>query len=122
MSDLSKLRVAELKDELQKRGASTSGVKSELLSRLEELVAKESEVDSNSTTNHSVESNSANTSPSKKATSSVSSSPSKKTSPKHSQASHFEYEFGGPIGALGVMVGLPGVIYMLFFACGYVPV
>ena len=28
------------------------------------------------------------------------------------------YEFGGPVGALGVMVGLPLVIYLLYFACG----
>ena len=30
----------------------------------------------------------------------------------------FEYEFGGPIGALGVMLGLPTVIYALYFTCG----
>eukprot|EP00636_Phaeomonas_parva_P008670 CAMPEP_0118888082 /NCGR_PEP_ID=MMETSP1163-20130328/25536_1 /TAXON_ID=124430 /ORGANISM="Phaeomonas parva, Strain CCMP2877" /LENGTH=431 /DNA_ID=CAMNT_0006826645 /DNA_START=268 /DNA_END=1563 /DNA_ORIENTATION=+ len=29
-----------------------------------------------------------------------------------------EYEFGGPAGAVGVMVGLPLVIYGLYFACG----
>ena len=28
-----------------------------------------------------------------------------------------EYEFGGPLGALGVIVGLPVVIYALFFLC-----
>jgi hypothetical protein len=30
----------------------------------------------------------------------------------------FNYEFGGPVGALGVMFGLPTVIYGLFFFCG----
>ena len=29
-----------------------------------------------------------------------------------------EYEFGGPVGALGIIFGLPAVIYFLFFACG----
>eukprot|EP00929_Paragymnodinium_shiwhaense_P113945 TRINITY_DN82260_c0_g1_i1.p1 TRINITY_DN82260_c0_g1~~TRINITY_DN82260_c0_g1_i1.p1 ORF type:complete len:429 (+),score=45.08 TRINITY_DN82260_c0_g1_i1:65-1351(+) len=28
-----------------------------------------------------------------------------------------EYEFGGPIGACGIMLGLPIVIYFLFFSC-----
>jgi delta14-sterol reductase len=28
-----------------------------------------------------------------------------------------EYEFGGPIGAVGVIVGLPAVIYALYFVC-----
>lgn len=32
-------------------------------------------------------------------------------------SSEFEYEFGGPLGALSVMVGLPGVIYGLYFFC-----
>lgn len=31
--------------------------------------------------------------------------------------SNIHYEFGGPIGALGVIVGLPVVIYLLYFAC-----
>jgi hypothetical protein len=30
---------------------------------------------------------------------------------------HVHYEFGGPIGAFGVIVGLPFVIYMLYFLC-----
>mmetsp|Transcript_30161 Transcript_30161/g.39733 ORF Transcript_30161/g.39733 Transcript_30161/m.39733 type:complete len:486 (+) Transcript_30161:53-1510(+) len=29
-----------------------------------------------------------------------------------------EYEFGGPLGSLGVMVFLPLVIYMLYYLCG----
>ena len=29
-----------------------------------------------------------------------------------------EYEFGGPPGAVGIMVGLPLVILVLFFGCG----
>ena len=29
-----------------------------------------------------------------------------------------EYEFGGPVGAVGVIVGLPIVIYVLYFGCG----
>ena len=28
-----------------------------------------------------------------------------------------EYEFGGPMGALGVVLGLPAVIYFLYFVC-----
>ena len=28
-----------------------------------------------------------------------------------------EYEFGGPLGALGVIVGLPLVIFLLYFLC-----
>ena len=30
----------------------------------------------------------------------------------------FEFEFGGPLGALSTMVSLPLVIYGLYFACG----
>lgn len=29
----------------------------------------------------------------------------------------FEYEFGGPLGAAGIMVGLPLVVYGLYFSC-----
>eukprot|EP00126_Sphaerothecum_destruens_P009168 Sdes_comp20449_c0_seq1m14641 len=32
-------------------------------------------------------------------------------------SSNFHYEFGGPLGALGVILGLPLVAYVLFFAC-----
>jgi hypothetical protein len=31
--------------------------------------------------------------------------------------SHVKYEFGGPLGALGVIVGLPLVTYALYFLC-----
>lgn len=41
----------------------------------------------------------------------VSSSTSQKDNHK------FEYEFGGPLGSLGVIFGLPIVIYLLFFLC-----
>lgn len=33
------------------------------------------------------------------------------------QIESFSYEFGGPIGAIGVIFGLPIVIYTLFFLC-----
>lgn len=32
----------------------------------------------------------------------------------------FHFEFGGPVGAVGVMVGLPLVTFGLFFSCGLV--
>ena len=32
-------------------------------------------------------------------------------------AAKFSYEFGGPIGALGITISLPLVIYMLYFGC-----
>ena len=35
----------------------------------------------------------------------------------HAHHEEIHYEFGGPIGALGVIVGLPVVIYMLYFLC-----
>lgn len=41
-------------------------------------------------------------------------SPPKKAAPS---AAEVEYEFGGPFGAAAVMVGLPAVIYMLYFLC-----
>ena len=37
------------------------------------------------------------------------------TAPK--KHAEIEYEFGGPIGALGVIVGLPLVIFLLYFLC-----
>ncbi len=42
-----------------------------------------------------------------------SSTPVKQDSSHH----EVEYEFGGPLGALGVIVGLPVVIYALYFVC-----
>ena len=36
---------------------------------------------------------------------------------EHSKEIH--YEFGGPVGAVGVMVGLPFVVYLLHFACNH---
>ena len=30
----------------------------------------------------------------------------------------FPFEFGGAIGAAGIMVGLPVVMYVLYFTCG----
>lgn len=101
--DLSKLRVVELKEELQKRGGSTSGVKADLILRLEELIGDEN-----------VSADKVDRKPEPKTVAS-----SKTLTPKTPTKEHsFEYEFGGPIGALGVMIGLPGVIYMLFFVCG----
>lgn len=41
----------------------------------------------------------------------------KHSSSNTSKQTHVEYEFGGPWGALGVVVGLPLVIYLLFFLC-----
>lgn len=35
-----------------------------------------------------------------------------------SKSPQFSYEFGGPIGAAGVMIGLPSVMYLLYFTCG----
>jgi delta14-sterol reductase len=50
------------------------------------------------------------------------STPSSKTpkslAPAKKAAAAFEYEFGGPIGAAAVMVGLPFVIVVLYFGCG----
>jgi hypothetical protein len=40
-----------------------------------------------------------------------------KSSPPKKQKHKVEYEFGGPVGALGVIVGLPLVIFMLYFLC-----
>jgi hypothetical protein len=40
------------------------------------------------------------------------------TSETKSSSSHpIEYEFGGPIGAAGVIFGLPFVIFALYFIC-----
>ena len=39
-----------------------------------------------------------------------------KTPVKKAEEGH-DYEFGGPLGALGIMVGLPGVMYFLLFSC-----
>ena len=49
-------------------------------------------------------------------TSSSSSSSSLSSLPS-SDDNDFHYEFGGPLGAFGVIVGLPLVIYLLYFAC-----
>jgi hypothetical protein len=35
-----------------------------------------------------------------------------------STSSEVDYEFGGPMGGLGIMVGLPTVMYFLLFSCG----
>lgn len=39
----------------------------------------------------------------------------KNTQPKHEEKIH--YEFGGPVGAFGVILGTPAVMYALFFLC-----
>lgn len=41
----------------------------------------------------------------------------KSSSPKKKKKRHVEYEFGGPLGAFGVIVGLPLVIFLLYFLC-----
>ena len=40
-----------------------------------------------------------------------------KSAPSSKTAHAIEYEFGGPIGALAVVVFLPLVVYALFFLC-----
>jgi Delta14-sterol reductase len=55
----------------------------------------------------------AETSPASKTSSSVGSKSA--AIPKKSHA--IEYEFGGPVGALAVVVFLPLVVYALFFLC-----
>ena len=44
--------------------------------------------------------------------------PEKKAAKAPAAAKEPHFEFGGPVGALGVMVGLPVVILVLFFGCG----
>ena len=38
--------------------------------------------------------------------------------PENAMTSKVVYEFGGPLGSIGVMVGLPLVVLVLFFGCG----
>jgi Delta14-sterol reductase len=46
-----------------------------------------------------------------------SSSAGAKSAPALKKSHAIEYEFGGPIGALAVVVFLPLVVYALFFLC-----
>lgn len=55
----------------------------------------------------------AETGPASKTTSSVGA----KSAPTPTKAHAIEYEFGGPIGALAVVIFLPLVVYALFFLC-----
>ena len=45
-------------------------------------------------------------------------SPSPANAVPPSSTADFHWEFGGPIGGLGIMVGLPTVMYFLLFSCG----
>ena len=59
--------------------------------------------------------------PSRRAASPAKSPKSTAKSPKKPAAKNGDahgFEFGGPPGAVGVMFGLPLVVYLLFFACG----
>jgi anti-sigma factor RsiW len=170
-----KMKVSELKAELETRGGDTSGLKADLLERLQGLVdskdaaAKANEAEEFSAkprlpksaaklksaakvakaTEEEEEEGAEPTAPKSatkapksaakapkstaKAPKSATKTPAKKPAPAAAAASpvaaaaapvaaavaaEFHYEFGGPIGAVGVMVGLPVVIYGLFFACG----
>ena len=177
----SKMKVTELKAELEVRGADTSGLKADLIERRQELVDKngaakeeklkppssaakskpksakkppksaskaaaEEEDDKEAATEEPAAPPKSAAKPPKSAakatpTKDSSKTPAKaktpaRTSPSPARSAtkaaspapaptpaappaKFHYEFGGPIGAVGVMLGLPIVIYGLFFACGY---
>ena len=89
------MKVAELKAELKARGDDAIGLKPELISRLEAIIAT-------------------SPAPAPEAPKVIEAA----AAPQIVEQKHFHFEFGGPIGAIGIMVGLPVIIYGLYFTCG----